>query len=287
MKKIISITLCIIFILLGTITANAAETFSGVISQKPYFELVGEKVYVPNNTILKYAYNIPSDYQYYLQLRNRKDSSNTIDIKFTDCNKGTKLVSGVNAEYEIFSYNSNSGGSTCNPHSYNDTGAYYQRVKVKLSDFCKYFNEDGSHTYTIERINDTHNYDFTDGTTYKSGLIITSGAAMTAVIPNRDGTAEFYIKLSAGKSDVEFYTTLSAYFEPTTYGTSSNEASLYLGMGNVNLDYCLDINDATDIQKTLVNNGNANKLYRFLADVNGDGVASILDATALQKALVA
>ena len=58
-------------------------------------------------------------------------------------------------------------------------------------------------------------------------------------------------------------------------------------MGNVNLDYCLDINDATDIQKTLVNNGNANKFYRFLADVNGDGVVSILDATALQKALVA
>ncbi len=287
MKKIISITLCIILILLGTISANAAETFSGVISQKPYFELVGEKVYVPNNTILKYAYNIPSSYQYYLQLRNIKDSSNIIDIKFTDCNKGTKLVSGVSAEYEIFSYDQSRGISSGNPHSYKDTGAYYQKVKVKLSDFCEYFNEDGSHTYTIERINDTHNYDFTDGTKYKSSLIITSGAAMTAVIPNRDGTAEFYIKLSIGKSDVEFYTNISAYFEPTTYGTGSVESPLKLGMGNVNLDYCLDINDATYIQKTLVNNESADKLYRFLADVNGDGVVSILDATALQKALVA
>lgn len=287
MKKIISITLCIILILLGTISANAAETFSGVISQKPYFELVGEKVYVPNNTILKYAYNIPSSYQYYLQLRNIKDSSNIIDIKFTDCNKGTKLVSGVSAEYEIFSYDQSRGISSGNPHSYKDTGAYYQKVKVKLSDFCEYFNEDGSHTYTIERINDTHNYDFTDGTKYKSSLIITSGAAMTAVIPNRDGTAEFYIKLSIGKSDVEFYTNISAYFEPTTYGTGSVESPLKLGMGNVNLDYCLDINDATYIQKTLVNNESADKLYRFLADINGDGVVSILDATALQKALVA
>lgn len=287
MKKIISITLCIILILLGTITANAAETFSGVISQKPYFELIGEKIYVPNNTILKYAYNIPSSYQYYLQLRNIKDSANIIDIKFTDCNKGTKLVSGVSAEYEIFSYDQSRGISSGNPHSYKDTGAYYQKVKVKLSDFCEYFNEDGSHTYTIESKNDTHNYNFTDGTKYKSSLIITSGAAMTAVIPNRDGTAEFYIKLSAGKSDVEFYTNISAYFEPATYGTGSVESPLKLGMGNVNLDKGLDINDATDIQKTLVNNESANKLYRFLADVNGDGVVSILDATALQKALVA
>lgn len=285
MKKIISITLCIILILLGTISANAVETFSGVISKKPYFELVGEKIYVPNNTILKYAYNIPSSYQYYIKLSNRKNSSNEIDIKFTDCNKGTKLVSGVNAEYNIFSYHDGGGGSTCNPHSYKDTGAYYQKVKVKLSDFCKYFNNDGSHTYTIEKINDTHNYDFTDGSTYKSGLIIISGAAMTAVIPNKDGTAEFYIKLSAGKSDVEFYTNLSAYFAPTTYGTSSNEASLHLGMGNVNLDYSMDINDATAIQKMLVNNSSTDKLYRFLADVDGDGVISIFDATAIQKAL--
>lgn len=286
MKKVISITLCILLVLIGTISANAAETFIGVISQKPYFELIGEKIYVPNNTIMKYAYNIPSDYKYYLQLRNTSNHDNKTDIKFTDCNGSTKLVSGVNAEYDIFSYNRNGGSSTCIPHSYNNTGAYYQKVKVKLSDFSDYFNEDGSRTYTIKSKNDTHNYDFTDGPTYKSGLIITSGAAMTAVIPKKDGTAEFYIKLTVGKSDVEFYTNLSAYLAPTTYGTGSNEYPLGLGMGNVNLNGALDISDATDIQKMLVNNSRTDKLYRFLADANGNGIINVLDATAIQKALV-
>lgn len=289
MKKVISITLCILLVLIGTISANAAETFIGVISQKPYFELIGEKIYVPNNTIMKYAYNIPSDYKYYLQLRNTSNHDNKTDIKFTDCNGSTKLVSGVNAEYDIFSYNRNGGSSTCIPHSYNNTGAYYQKVKVKLSDFCNYFNEDGSRTLTFQKkdgTNDTHNYDFTDGPTYKSGLIITSGAAMTSVIPKKDGTAEFYIKLTVGKSDVEFYTSISAYLAPTSYSTGSLEAPLSLGIGNVNLDYYLDINDATDIQKMLVNNSRTDKLYRFLADANGDGIINVLDATAIQKALV-
>lgn len=56
-------------------------------------------------------------------------------------------------------------------------------------------------------------------------------------------------------------------------------------MGNVNLNGALDISDATDIQKTLVNNSRTNKLYRFLADANGDGIINVLDATAIQKAL--
>lgn len=285
MKKVISITLCILLVLIGTISANAAETFIGVISQKPYLELIGEKIYVPNNTIMKYAYNIPSDYKYYLQLRNTSNHDNKTDIKFTDCKEGVKFVSGINSEYIIFSCNRSGGSSTDNIYSYNNTGAYYQKVKVKLSDFSDYFNEDGSRTYTIKSKNDTHNYDFTDGPTYKSGLIITSGAAMTAVIPKKDGTAEFYIKLTVGKSDVEFYTSISAYLAPTSYSTGSLEAPLSLGIGNVNLDYYLDINDATDIQKMLVNNSRTDKLYRFLADANGNGIINVLDATAIQKAL--
>lgn len=285
MKKIISIALCTLIAVLGVVSTSAAETFSGVISQNPYFELIGEKVYVPNNTIIKYAYNIPSDYQYYLSLNDIKNTNKSIDIKFTDCKEGVKFVNGVNSEYNIFSCNRSGGSSTDNIYSYNNTGAYYQKVKVKLSDFCDYFNDDGSHTYTIKRIDHTHNYDFTDGPVYKSNLTITSGAAMNAVIPKKDGTAEFYIKLTVGKSDAEFYTNLSAYFAPTTYGTCSNEYPLGLGMGNVNLNGALDISDATDIQKTLVNNSHTNKLYRFLADANGDGIINVLDATAIQKAL--
>lgn len=286
MKKIISIALCTLIAVLSVVSTSAAETFSGVISQKPYFELIGEKIYVPNNTIMKYAYNIPSNYQYYLSLNDIKNTNKSIDIKFTDCKEGVKFVSGINSEYIIFSCNRSGGSSTDNIYSYNNTGAYYQKVKVKLSDFSDYFNEDGSRTYTIKSKNDTHNYDFTDGPTYKSGLIITSGAAMTAVIPKKDGTAEFYIKLTVGKSDVEFYTSISAYLAPTSYSTGSLEAPLSLGIGNVNLDYYLDINDATDIQKMLVNNSRTDKLYRFLADANGDGIINVLDATAIQKALV-
>lgn len=285
MKKIISIALCTLIAVLGVVSTSAAEVFKGVISQKPYLELVGEKVYVPNNTIMKYAYNIPSNYQYYLSLNDIKNTNKSIDIKFTDCKEGVKFVSGINSEYIIFSCNRSGGSSTDNIYSYDNTGAYYQKVKVKLSDFSDYFNEDGSRTYTIKSKNDTHNYDFTDGPTYKSGLIITSGAAMTAVIPKKDGTAEFYIKLTVGKSDVEFYTNLSAYLAPTTYGTGSNEYPLGLGMGNVNLNGALDISDATDIQKMLVNNSRTDKLYRFLADANGDGIINVLDATTIQKAL--
>lgn len=286
MKKLISIALCVLIATLGIISTSAAEVFNGVISQKPYFELIGKKVFIPNNTIIKYAYNIPSDYQYYLSLDDTKNTNKTINIKFTDCKEKAKLVDGISSEYKIFTCDSIGGNSTDNPHSYNDTGAFYQKVKVKLSDFCSYFNEDGSHTYTIKSIGDTHNYDFTDGPIYKSNLIITSGAAMNAVIPKKDGTAEFYIKLSVGKSDAEFYANTSAYISPSTYRSCTNEYNMNLGIGNVNLNGALDISDATDIQKIIVNDSSTSKLYRFLADANGDGIISILDTTEIQKALV-
>ena len=128
MKKIISIALCVLIAVLGVVSTSAAETFSGVISQKPYFELIGEKVYVPNNTIMKYAYNIPSDYQYYLSLNDIKNTNKSIDIKFTDCKEGVKFVNGINSEYNIFSCNRSGGSSTDNIYSYNNTGAYYQKV---------------------------------------------------------------------------------------------------------------------------------------------------------------
>lgn len=81
------------------------------------------------------------------------------------------------------------------------------------------------------------------------------------------------------------------YSQPDTFDESYEDVVLSFDnanvcrvlTGDVNLDNVVNIADATQIQKYLVDLATFDEIQKNLADVNNDGVVSILDSTEIQK----
>lgn len=301
MKKIISIALCAIMLLSTAIfTANAATT-GKVISTDPYFELVGEEIYIPANKVMKSTYNLKdSSYPYYIRLNEAENANNQVEIKFTDCQTSAKYVSVSNKEYHTWSFDENGGSRGSETVNFN-SGAYYQKVRVRMCDFdqeyFRYAYQGGQlaseeHAYFLEngnyfssdstRENDViFDFSIVDGV-QKSGLIIISGAAMTAVKPNADGMVEFYIKKGLENGIPSAEGSGTQYYSNSTYSLVFG-GNLKMGMGNVDLDQTVNVKDATLIQKYCADMQTFNALQKYFADTNNDGKINIMDSTEIQK----
>lgn len=304
MKKILSVALCVVILFSTAIFTTNAATTKKIISTDPYFALVGDEVYVPANKVMKSTYNLnDSSYPYYIKLSEADNSDNAVDIKFTDCQTSTKYVSVSDKEYHTWSFDKTGGGRGSDTVNFN-SGAYYQKVRVRMCDFDQeyfsyqyqggelvreqhgYFLENGSYfSSDTDRDSDiTFNFTRVEGV-QESGLIIISGAAMTAVKPDSDGMVEFYIKkdlengIPKSKGNGAMYG--SGY--PGFGYSISFGGNLKMGMGNVEVDTVVNVNDATLIQKYCADIQTFNEVQKYFADVNGDGIINVMDSTAIQK----
>lgn len=265
MNKLISAVLSVIMAIsalsAASVTANAAESRT--------FEAIGDEVQVSENTVLKYAYNIPTDYVYKVRFKDT-DTLESLDITFDDCTSSAATVTGLDGVYtRLLQARYSGSGNAYSTYSFSETDGKYVKVKIKLSDFSSYFNEDG----TVD-IKD-HNYNFgADEDGYYSGLVIASGAAYTAVTPDEKGEAEFYISAQIG--------TITWFLTHFNVGNGTID-KLDIKMGDVNDDFSVDITDVTDVMKNIAGIDKFDSLQRFLSDVNLDGIADVKDATEIQR----
>lgn len=300
MKKIISMALCAVMLLSTAIVSANAATTRKVISTDPYFELVGDEIYVPANKILKSVYNVTdSDYSYFIRLAECDNENNRVEIKFTDCQTSEKYVNVTTKEYYTwFGYGSSaSRGETKTTFN---SGAYYQKVRVRMCDFKeKYYRlsykngelVEESYSYFLENGNYYHydtehgemTFDFTNVKgVQESGMIIISGATMTAVKPDKDGMVEFYIKKDLENGIPSAEGSGTQYYSNSTYSLVFG-GNMKMGMGNINMDTAVNVKDATLIQKYSADIETLNALQKYFADVNLDGRINVIDATEIQK----
>ena len=69
-------------------------------------------------------------------------------------------------------------------------------------------------------------------------------------------------------------------------GGGTNGREIYkLTFGNINLDYSVNVNDASLLQQYLSGNAEFDSLQMYHADINRDGKINVQDVTALQNAL--
>lgn len=272
MKKVLSMILCALMLTSSTIFTVGAENHSG-------FEAVGEKVFIPDNSILVSTYNISENYKYSIRLGDRKNYKNNINIDFNKCIEGPMQIADVNSEYNLWYLTKSAGWANTKVYTYDSTGTYYQKIRVNLSQFSSYFNEDGYHMIVTSDTNETHYYTFSEEDGYNSCLFIASGATISAVAPDEDGMVEFYIPFSMKISSPDFFTILTNGNNDDGY----NDEIEIMGIGNVNSDAIVNITDATMIQKYCVKLQVFTKPQEYFGDVNGDGIINILDATEIQK----
>lgn len=300
MKKIISMALCAVMLLSTAIVSANAATTRKVISTDPYFELVGDEIYVPANKILKSVYNVTdSDYKYFIRFAECDNENNRVEIKFTDCQTSEKYVNVTTKEYYTwFGYGSSaSRGETKTTFN---SGAYYQKVRVRMCDFKeKYYRlsykngelVEESYSYFLENGNYYHydtehgemTFDFTNvKDVQESGMIIISGATMTAVKPDKDGMVEFYIKKDLENGIPSAEGSGTQYYSNSTYSLVFG-GNMKMGMGNINMDTAVNVKDATLIQKYSADIETLNAVQKYFADVNLDGRINVIDATEIQK----
>lgn len=288
MKKIISAIICIALASIGAITSSASviDNDSSIgINYQDFMHncrIIGNDS-IPNNTARLYTYG------------NIGTSGYSVGISFIDNNTGKKTDCVFNSRVNhqdfylsspsyssetkhIFSDGSSSGGG---PDFYlSKSGGQYKKLRVRLSDYSKYFNSDGTHT------EDGHKYNFTyQDVGYLSSLIISSGGAVTAVTPDHYGFVEFYCSNQIGVP-----TFMSTDYSHNTSGGYSSGGGISFQrlpfmVGDTDSDGYIDIYDATYLQMYLSEGAELNDAAKISADANLDGKINVDDATYIQKYL--
>lgn len=279
MKKIISIALCTIIALMGTVSVSAT-------TEEKHYGLMGTTK-IPDNTVRVYKSGTGMDSNSCIKLYDCADSSETV-INLPQTTSSYIDTSAPSTEgYEMWSCFTGFGSSLNLTMYYNNTGGTYRQIKLKLSDFSSYFNEDGTRTYTLG--GETHDYNFTaenDGHT--SGLLIVSGASVTFAVPDKNGYVTFYMSPNIGDG-VRFKTTFRVSTENAIV-SGGGITSFFKGLmvGDADSNNYITVLDATYLQKCLadIENLDTDALTKFRCDTNGDGVINVADATAIQKYLV-
>lgn len=287
MKKIISAVLCTALAAISILSVAGAEisdnSSTGITFDDFFYEykIIGED-YIPDNYVRIY--------------RNDNRTDPEAGITFIDSateQKVTQLFDFLGArdlylpstsEYE-YEHVFHGGGSNGNFFpKFNKTGGKYQKIRVNLSKYSDYFNDNG--TYTKILGGESHDYNFTkeyDGI-HSSSLIVVSGGAVTAVAPDHNGMAEFYVSTNLG--DTTFFTTTYRWengLRRASGGGTVGQRFYGLTVGDTDKDGFIEIHDATVIQKHLAELETLSEVALRNADVNKDGKYDIEDVTAIQK----
>lgn len=274
MKKIISIALCAVMAFISAFSVSATTETNN-------FTVLGT-INIPDDTVRLYTYGSGIDPTVRVKLKDLADSS-VETFYFPEQGQVEYIKLPSTAGYEMWTHIRGLGGLYSYNINFNNTGGTYEKIRIKLSDFSSYFNEDGTHTSTLG--DETHTYNFTDeGDGHSSYLIFVSGGAITFAVPDKNGMVEIYVSTALGERAC--YTT-DFISDPGIGGGIACAALKDLTIGEV---ICkggfVSIVDATLIQKYLVGSYEFDDTAKRNADVNHDGKINIVDSTEIQKYLV-
>lgn len=292
----VAVTLVCTALAVGSVFAANAIS----IDDKKDFELTGETIKVGNNQVLVaatgYNENTPKNNSVMFESLAGKEYS----MNFRDCTKAPKMLNlPKNQSYYYWTVIDLHSSSTSKHYKYqfDNTNGEYVRVRIKVSDFSRYFNEDGTITRELDD-GTPHVFDWTfkdfgnknpNIIVYHetSSLIVKSGVAVTSVVPDKNGYAELYVSKKIG--DITNMSIDTYYVgkdgRSCSIGTS-RQTLVGLVRGDVSKNDYVTVEDATTLQKYVVGDVKFDKLQLFNGDVNDDGEINVVDATLVQKHIV-
>lgn len=283
MKKIISAVLAATMLITAAITANAASVDENAVGASKY--TVKDTITINDGQIRFYKYNYTDDNpQTGICL---EDSAANVSKDFYFNNfKGYNQINVSKTSF-LKSYLVMEGDYVGPQYKkYDKTGGTYEKIRIKLSDYSDYFNSDG--TFTRNGFDYNFSTQHKGDYIYKSALVFSSGGIFTAVTPDKDGYAEFYVSKNIGENTS--FSTSYSYENPVEhsmgigYGKSGENLN-YFTMGDINVDGAINVDDVTAIQLYAAGLKKLYNLQQRNADVTADGKIDINDVTMIQKYL--
>nr|WP_303664819.1 dockerin type I repeat-containing protein [Ruminococcus bromii] len=294
-KKITAIAMC------GVLTVGSVLMTGAVSEDENHkdFEVTGTTQKISNNqlfvTTTGYTENTDKNFGAKFQTTEEKD----YDIWFNDCINAPRFLNLPKGE-KFVKYMMTQGhgyfGNVQTFYQFDKTGGEYVKVKIKLSDFSRLFNENG--TMTSELSDGSYkDFDFTYedfGTDSigvncyaESGAYATSGGTVTSFAPDKDGYAEIYVSRQLGV-DTKVMSYRYCRLKDGAHCDYGRIGDTLVGLtcGDTDLSGYISVTDATLVQKYVVGIEDFDKLQLFNSDVNHDGEISVVDATLIQKYIV-
>ena len=294
-KKITAIAMC------GVLTVGSVLMTGAVSEDENHkdFEVTGTTQKISNNqlfvTTTGYTENTDKNFGVKLRTTNEKD----YDIWFKDCINAPRFLNLPKGE-KFVKYMMTQGhgyfGNVQTFYQFDKTGGEYVKVKIKLSDFSRLFNENGTMTAEL-RDGSYKDFDFTyedfgtdsNGVNCyaESGVYATSGGTVTSFAPDKDGYAEIYVSRQLGV-DTKVMSYRYCRLKDGAHCDYGRIGDTLVGLtcGDTDLSGYISVTDATLVQKYVVGIEDFDKLQLFNSDVNHDGEISVIDATLIQKYIV-
>ena len=294
-KKITAIAMC------GVLTVGSVLMTGAVSEDENHkdFEVTGTTQKISNNqlfvTTTGYTENTDKNFGAKFRTTNEKD----YDIWFKDCINAPRFLNLPKGE-KFVKYMMTQGhgyfGNVQTFYQFDKTGGEYVKVKIKLSDFSRLFNENGTMTAEL-RDGSYKDFDFTyedfgtdsNGVNCyaESGVYATSGGAVTSFAPDKDGYAEIYVSRQLGV-DTKVMSYRYCRLKDGAHCDYGRIGDTLVGLtcGDTDLSGYISVTDATLVQKYVAGIEDFDKLQLFNSDVNHDGEISVVDATLIQKYIV-
>ena len=246
-------------------------------------------------TTTGYTENTDKNFGAKFRTTNEKD----YDIWFKDCINAPRFLNLPKGE-KFVKYMMTQGhgyfGNVQTFYQFDKTGGEYVKVKIKLSDFSRLFNENGTMTAEL-RDGSYKDFDFTyedfgtdsNGVNCyaESGVYATSGGTVTSFAPDKDGYAEIYVSRQLGV-DTKVMSYRYCRLKDGAHCDYGRIGDTLVGLtcGDTDLGGYISVTDATLVQKYVAGIEDFDKLQLFNSDVNHDGEISVVDATLIQKYIV-
>ncbi len=294
-KKITAIAMC------GVLTVGSVLMTGAVSEDENHkdFEVTGTTQKISNNqlfvTTTGYTENTDKNFGAKFRTTNEKD----YDIWFKDCINAPRFLNLPKGE-KFVKYMMTQGhgyfGNVQTFYQFDKTGGEYVKVKIKLSDFSRLFNENGTMTAEL-RDGSYKDFDFTyedfgtdsNGVNCyaESGVYATSGGTVTSFAPDKDGYAEIYVSRQLGV-DTKVMSYRYCRLKDGAHCDYGRIGDTLVGLtcGDTDLGGYISVTDATLVQKYVAGIEDFDKLQLFNSDVNHDGEISVVDATLIQKYIV-
>ena len=294
-KKITAIAMC------GMLTVGSVLMTGAVSEDENHkdFEVTGTTQKISNNqlfvTTTGYTENTDKNFGAKFRTTNEKD----YDIWFKDCINAPRFLNLPKGE-KFVKYMMTQGhgyfGNVQTFYQFDKTGGEYVKVKIKLSDFSRLFNENGTMTAEL-RDGSYKDFDFTyedfgtdsNGVNCyaESGVYATSGGTVTSFAPDKDGYAEIYVSRQLGV-DTKVMSYRYCRLKDGAHCDYGRIGDTLVGLtcGDTDLGGYISVTDATLVQKYVADIEDFDKLQLFNSDVNDDGEISVVDATLIQKHIV-
>ena len=284
-KKVIAVALSLVSLSVASLPFTAVQAAS--------VKRVSKGTTQKNGELGFYSYNVPSSTKAFVKVKNNQTQKETT-YRFSDFYNHPQLYTLGEKTFTTMvgiSLRGGSGYGSAPSIDLTSSAGRYERVRIKLSEFSNYFNNDGSHTESSSLFG-THTYRFceeeedSDGNVFSSVLCIYSGGAINHVVPDSKGEVELYLSTNLGDSVV-----FTTDFQRATKNSSGGGGGISgrslggLSIGDCDFNGYLSINDATTIQKHAADLQKFDAAQKRCGDVNKDGVIDVMDSTELQMFL--